>query len=263
MTSEQPGAPKILTAPYYERLNDLERRHWWCRSVRRAALALVEPAMCAGAVVLDAGCGAGGLLEAVAARWPNIRAIGVDVSGDALSYARARGLRGLAFGSATELPVAAESVDVLFSNDVLQHLPEREDERAVIEARRVLKADGILSIRASFGVDRSGGASRSPATRGLHRQYRLEEIEDLARRNGFRVERHLVLHALPRLLAGLTSSKHGSAQDSGGGLSTTVPAAPVNALMGLYARVEDFVAMRVPFALPSGDTQILMARKAS
>jgi len=33
--------------------------------------------------------------------------------------------------------------------------------------------------------------------------------------------------------------------------------------MGLYVRVEDFLAMRLPFTLPAGDTQILLARKVS
>ena len=245
MTSEEPAAPRILTAPYYERLNDLERRHWWCRSVRRVAIELARPFVRPGAVVLDAGCGAGGLLEAVAERWPDVRAVGVDVSWDALAFARERGLRDLIVGSAAELPVPDQSVNVVFSNDVLQHLAGGEDARAVRDAARVLKPGGILCVRTN------------PA------RYRRDLLDGLIRKAGLDIERHLVLHALPAALSKLRRRAATGDHVAESGLSTTVPAAPVNLLMGLYVRVEDFLVSRLPWTLAAGDARIVLARKPS
>jgi len=263
LNTDDRAAPKILTAPYYERLDDLERRHWWCRSVRRVALEMVEPFVAPGAVVLDAGCGAGGLLEEVTERWPEVRVVGADVSWDALKFARGRGLRGLIVGSAAELPVASESVDVVFSNDVLQHLDGEEDSRALLGTLRVLKRGGVVCVRVNLGHDGAGGASPSPTapTEAQHRQYGRQQLAELLTRAGFRVERHLVLHPLA---GAMSKGRQRKAQnhESGGGLSTRVPPAPVNSLMDLYVRVEDFVVSRLPWTLAAGDTQVLLARKS-
>ena len=263
MKGEDNAAPRILTAPYYERLEDLERRHWWCRSVRRVALRLVERHVRPGAVILDAGCGAGGLLEAAAERWPEVRLAGLDVSWDALALAQAREIQDLLAGSSSELPFRSKSVDVVFSNDVLQHLSEGEDLLALKESTRVLKRDGVLCLRVNVRHDRAGGASPSPTTRdgARHRQYGSEELAGLIQRTGLRVERHLVLHSLPAALSKWKRPREAS-HGSEGGLSTRVPPAPVNLLMDLYVRVEDFVVSRLPWTLRKGDAQIVLARKA-
>ena len=250
MTSE--GAPEILTAPYYERLDEIERRHWWCRSVRRVALDMAAPDL-AGATVLDAGCGTGGLLERLATGWPRTRGVGADVSADALRYARAKRIRDLLLACVIELPVASTSVDVLFSNDVLQHLPEGGDARALREARRVLKPGGLLCVRSNIGRDTGPGAGR-------HRRYGRRGLADLVRAAGFEIERHLILHALPSLLAPRRSSPGGHAS-SGGGLATTVPPAAINSLLDFYVRIEDRLARLLPFPFPFGDAQIVLARR--
>ena len=252
MNADHGAAPRILTAAYYERLDDLERRHWWCRSVRRVALEMVAPYVGPGAWILDAGCGAGGLLDAAAKRWPGARGIGVDVSWDALALARQRGLRGWIAGSAAALPLASRSADVVFSNDVLQHLAEEEEERALGEVHRVLRAGGLFCARTNLGRDRAAGASR-------HRVYGRGELAGLLERAGFLIERHLVLHPLAAVLGPRPEGKGHGAE---GGLSTKVPAAPVNLLMDAYVRVEDFVVRRLPTTLEVGDTQIVLARKA-
>jgi hypothetical protein len=41
-----------------------------------------------------------------------------------------------------------------------------------------------------------------------------------------------------------------------------VPPAPVNTLLGLYVRAEDRIARLLPFPLPFGDAQIVLARSA-
>ncbi len=246
------AAPEILTAPYYERLDELERRHWWCRSVRRAALGMASADFSVGAIVLDAGCGAGGLLARLAEGWPETRGIGADISADALAFARARRIRDLLFASALDLPIASGRVDVLFSNDVLQHLPEGADERALREARRVLKPGGLLCVRSNIGRGASPGS-------GLHRRYSRRELAGVITGAGFRIERHLVLHPLLSLFKrrARNAAPH---ETGGGGLATTVPPAVLNSLLDLHARVEDRLARLLPFPFPFGDAQIVLAR---
>lgn len=246
------SGPLILTAPYYERLDDLEQRHWWCRSVRRVNFDLCLPGLAEDATVLDAGCGAGGMLERLAGRRPRTRGIGVDLSADALRLARAKGLEHLQLASVTELPIASGSVDLVFSNDVLQHLPPGDDARALKEARRVLKPGGILCVRANLGRLAQG-------EQGVHRRYDRQRLAQLVRDAGFSIEKHLVLHPLPAILAPRRHARH--AGHGGGGLAMSVPPEPINRLLAAYTLFEDAITRRLPFAWPIGDSQTVLARR--
>ena len=248
------SGPLILTAPYYDRLDDLERRHWWCRSVRRVNFDLSLSRLPDRGTVLDAGCGAGGMLLHLATRRPNVRGVGLDLSADALRLARRKGLRFLQLASVTELPIASESVDLLFSNDVLQHLPEGDDARALEEARRVLKPGGLLCMRANFGRLAEG-------EQGVHRRYDRRRLAQLVRGAGFTIEKHLVLHPLPAMLAPRRHARH--AGHGGGGLAMSVPPEPINRLLAAYTLLEDAVTRRLPFAWPIGDAQTVLARRQS
>ena len=84
------------------------------------------------AEVLEVGCGTGLLLERMEAFAS--RAEGVDLSPGMLARARERGLT-VVEGSATHLPYADDSFDVVCSFKVLSHV--REIERALAEMVRV------------------------------------------------------------------------------------------------------------------------------
>ena len=109
--------------------------------------------------LLDIGCSVGATLEA-ASYFP-CRAVGVDVSADAVAYCQERGLNaqqveGLA------LPFDSDSFDVVVNWHVLEHV---EDVRKTLrEWRRVLKPGGILFLEtpdaASPKVRRRGSSYR-------------------------------------------------------------------------------------------------------
>jgi SAM-dependent methyltransferase len=252
------GGPEIFSPSYYERLDLLERRHWWCRSVRRVALRMIEPLTALTGVVLDAGCGTGGFLAAMAARHPSMRGVGADVSIDALGRARGHGVERLIDASVVALPVVSERIDLVVSNDVLQHLPEGEDARAVAETYRVLKPGGYFCLRSNLGTPVAAGPS-------LHRRYDRPALSRLVQAGGFSILKHRVLHPL----AGWWTSLHdqapgegeGEHKESGHGLSLVLPAAPINAAIDLYTRLEDAIVRRLPFCVPRGDSQILLAQK--
>ena len=94
-----------------------------------------------------------------------MRGIGADLSLDALDLARGHGLRDLMDASVVALPVVSQGVDLVISNDVLQHLPEGDDRRAVAESYRVLKPGGFFCVRSNLGAPVAAGSVPSSALR--------------------------------------------------------------------------------------------------
>jgi len=249
-------APAILTPAYYERLDDLERRHWWCRSVRRVARSWLASFLRPGASILDVGCGAGGFLGELGSARGDLRRTGVDVSPDAARRARPRAGRVL-LASASALPFRDVAFDVVLSHDVLQHLPDGDDARALAEARRVLSPGGVVSVRTNLGRDELGA-------RGLHRRYSPESLAFLVRASGLEVVRHALLHPLPALLgrlrgAGRRAVGHRTPEEHG--LALTVPPALLNVTLDLFTRLEEPLVCALPFRLGAGDVQVLLARR--
>ncbi len=102
-----------------------------------------EPAR-RGLKLLDAGCGTGGLtqkLKAFGTVW------GLDVSPQALDFAKRRGIRHLVRGVVTKLPFPNQTFDVLICVDVLYHASIKSDMIALKEFFRVLKPGGIAVVK--------------------------------------------------------------------------------------------------------------------
>ncbi|HET7126383.1 MAG TPA: methyltransferase domain-containing protein, partial [Lysobacter sp.] len=110
-------------------------------------------------VVVDLGCGPGRAAAAMQKRWPKARVLALDLALPMLREARASSKRGINLfarrpqpvcADARALPLAENSVDVLFSNLCLQWV---EDLGAVFAGfRRVLKPRGQLLL-STFGPD--------------------------------------------------------------------------------------------------------------
>ncbi len=100
-----------------------------------------------GRSVLDVGCGDGSLVRFFVRQ--GATAVGLDSSAAAIERARAAepaGDESYHVGSGENLPFEAASFDyVVFSNS-LHHLPVDAMDRALAEARRVLKPGGLLYI---------------------------------------------------------------------------------------------------------------------
>lgn len=108
----------------------------------------------AGAKVLDVGCGGGQLLLAMAARQPDWRLTGLDLSDGQVKRARARAAgagAGVDFvqGSALDLPFADDTFDGVVSVASIKHWPDPA--RGLAEIYRVLKPGGTMLV---FEVDR-------------------------------------------------------------------------------------------------------------
>ncbi len=116
--------------------------------------------LCTGRDVLDAGCGVGygsAYLAEVAAS-----VVGVDVSADAIAYARARyaGPRtSFEVMDVTALELADDSFDVVCSFETLEHV--RDPGAAVREAARVLRGDGAYVV-STPRVERTCSSPENP-----------------------------------------------------------------------------------------------------
>ena len=142
------NAPRIFTPEYYQRMRELEESSWWNAGMRDiAGMFLSLAALPPRGRLLDIGCGSGQTMTWFERMRPGWRSVGIDVAPEGLAAARSYGLNVLR-ASALDVPVASQSVDVVITLDVLQHVPlGGGDVKAISEIARVLKPGGHLFIR--------------------------------------------------------------------------------------------------------------------
>ena len=97
-----------------------------------------------GGVVVDLGCGDGTFTVEVARRVGAGRTVGVEFVDSIAGQAREAGVEVLVADLGEQLPIDDESVDVVHSNQVIEHLPRTD--HFLAEIRRILKSDGYAVI---------------------------------------------------------------------------------------------------------------------
>jgi SAM-dependent methyltransferase len=100
--------------------------------------------------VLDLACGFGKTTFSLKRRWPDADVAGIDLAAPCLTLARRMASeRGLVIdwrqGDIAQLPYPAGSIDVVTVTMSLHELPLDAIHRALAEARRVLRPDGVLA----------------------------------------------------------------------------------------------------------------------
>jgi SAM-dependent methyltransferase len=129
----------------YLKLADVEDRMWYFRALHEHAATMIRSHRPdARGVLLDAGCGTGGFLRRAATKFPALRFTGIDLFQIACDLARELGTPRVARASSTALPFADQSMAVVTSLDVLQHIPD--EEKAVAEIFRVLEPGGLAVV---------------------------------------------------------------------------------------------------------------------
>ena len=179
----------------YEYLYQLEERFWWFAGMREVTAALLDPHLPPrDRAILDAGCGTGGNLEWLARYAGHGAVAGIDLIETALQFCRERGAQRLSQASATDLPFADRSFDLVTSFDVLVQIPgEGADERAMREMFRVLRPGGIAFVRCAAYEWMKSGHDQALSTQ---RRYDLEELKQKLRRAGFEVLRETYANSL-------------------------------------------------------------------
>ncbi len=172
----------------YQYLYDLESQFWWFVGMRELTAALLDPSLIEkqARMILDIGCGTGGNLEWLRRYVGDGRIIGLDFVDTALRFCQQSGERLLVQASATDLPFADESFDLVTSFDVLEQLGGSADERAMHEMYRVLRPGGVAFVRApAYEWMKSG---HDAALNSQHR-YTVGEMRGKLERAGFKIRR--------------------------------------------------------------------------
>jgi SAM-dependent methyltransferase len=257
-------APLCIDDPaYFDRLADVEARHWWALGMWRLASYWLDGALVgrSDVRVLDVGCGTGLTAARLSGRPEVGEVVGLDPSPEALALAAGRHDGRLVLGSALDLPFDPGRFDLVTCFDVLQHLPPGGDRQAVGELKRVLSPKGLALVRSN---GRGWGGDGSA--------YRLADVVRLFQNAGFRIRRASYANGLPALaqevrgrLARWTRPGHDReaplSHPSGGGLRIRVPHPHVNRLMGKVSGAEAWLAGRIGVPLPFGHSTLVLAER--
>ena len=169
----------------YHKLDRLEDRMWWFAASHRNLLTLSSrqvPLDAGAQPILDAGCGTGGFLAQLAARYPNRALFGLDVNPLACRRAAAKSARPVCVGSINALPFPEGVFAAVFSIDVLCH--SSVDERsAVLQFRHCLADNGCLVVNVPAY---SWMLSRHDAAVHNVRRYTTKGVRRLLESSGFR-----------------------------------------------------------------------------
>lgn len=134
--------------------------------------------------ILDAGCGTGFNLNYYAGS--GSRALfGIDLADPAIQCVKTKGIHTATQASITAIPFRSGLFDIVFSFEVITHVPRNLHEEALKEIGRVLKPGGSLFIRVpAFMWLWSSHDEEIEATY----RYRLPELREKVTGAGLRIE---------------------------------------------------------------------------
>jgi SAM-dependent methyltransferase len=140
-----------MRAEEFAPLFALEAGHWWFRGMREITAAILDPVAADFAPdgrpvrILDIGCGTGLMLSWLERYSRGAPVVGLEYSAGGIAFCRSRGHTALIHGTATDLPFATASFDLVTTFEVLDEIPD--DRPAFREIARVLRPGGRVLIR--------------------------------------------------------------------------------------------------------------------
>ncbi len=232
-----------------------ESRHWWFTA--KAAFMekiLTQWVPVQDPFVLDAGCGTGHNMLYLAKQGSYV---GVDVSGKALSFCQTNGHTRLVQADLLGLPFKPESVDVILSLDVVEHVGNPWS--LIRQYKRVLKKDGYCVIAVP-----AYGFLFGPHDEALshYKRYSPGMIRSLIEEAGFEVLHENYLYCIPffpaaivRLFRKICCRDQKPSTDM-----YLMPLPFVNELMQKLMALEVWLLGKVP--MPFGTSIVVVAKKS-
>lgn len=175
--SRLPDHPQVVERGHPE----VERRRV------RGQLKFLEPLLCDGGVYLELGAGVGALARQVAALADFVYAVDVSrviTASDPLPHNMA-----FVLSDGTSVPVPPESVDVAFSNQLMEHLHPDDALEQLANVYAAIKPGGIYFCITPSRLSGPHDVSRhfDEVAAGFHlKEYTYAELEALFRQAGFR-----------------------------------------------------------------------------
>ncbi len=177
----------------YRKMAGVEDAMWYYRALHRHVLRSLARTLPTGpTLVLDAGCGTGGLLRRLREAQPAWTLTGLDFSPIACELARERTGGDIVQGSVAALPFADATFDAVVSCDVVCQVADPA--QALREFHRCLKPGGpvVLTMPAYQWM-----FSYHDKEVGNLRRYSRGEVNALLLAAGFRIERSTYWNMLP------------------------------------------------------------------
>lgn len=167
----------------YHKLAQVEDSMWYFRALHAHAADLIRahhPA--ASGALLEAGCGTGGFIRNASQWFPKLRFFGIDLFQIACELARQSDTPRITRASVTALPFEDNSMSVVTSLDVIQHVADHQT--AASEIFRVLEPGGLAVINAPAYM---WLWSYHDTATGAERRYTLPEMIQLLTAAGFQI----------------------------------------------------------------------------
>jgi SAM-dependent methyltransferase len=167
----------------YEKMERAEDGMWWYAGLHAHLLFFLRQSLGdrKNAVVLDAGCGTGGLLRALAEVIPQSCVLGLDADERACVSARVKTRCPVCVGSVDAIPFSESTFTAIVSADVLCHRSV-DDVQALLNLNRCLATGGtlVLNLPAYQWL-------HSAHDRAVHqsRRYTRTRVHELLRAAGF------------------------------------------------------------------------------
>lgn len=171
-----------MPAGSHERLFRHEDSHWWCRTVRRITLdALARHGIARNGLIIDAGCGSGGLLREIS-EYGN--ALGVELAAEALRFAASATGVPLLRANVRRLPFVDNCADAVVALDLLCNMEGDFEVETLMEIRRVLRPRGLLFMNLPAHRFMAGAHD---LRMGVRRRYETSDIINFTTESGFRI----------------------------------------------------------------------------
>ncbi len=234
----------------YDRMAELDGRHWWYRARRDILADLIERkiALPEDARILEIGCGTGHNLEMLA-RFGKVEGIEIDEAARAIASSRLG--QTVIDSPLPELPgVADNNYDLVAILDVLEHV--EADREALATISRKLKPGGrVLITVPAFPWMWSG----HDEVNHHKRRYTRATLKRVIEESGMKLDMMSWFNSLlfPVAVAARMASRVTGKRDSG----DKMPPAPVNALFETLFGLERYALGRLPF--PPGVSLVAIA----
>lgn len=232
-----------------------EQDYWWFLGRRRIVDNLVRKVFKGGKgrFALDAGCGTGIVLKDLK---KYAIPVGVDHSEAALKYTKKRGCNNIISGNICNLPFKNESFDLITILGVLYNEGVSDDGRAVAEAYRVLKQDGIAIIdEAAYNFLQS----KHNMSVGGVRRYTRTHLTSKIRKYGFEILKssYWNILLLPVFFL-IVAAENLFLRNKQLSRLTRLPRV-INTILKKYLYLESFLMRYISF--PFGSSIIIVAKK--
>lgn len=169
-----------MKAEEYQTLRAQEDHHWWYATLHQQVIEALSEHSQQPLILLDAGCGTGGLLSQLRSH----QTTGLDISPHAIAACHQRSLHPVYQASVHDIPCSDDQFDAVLSLDVLYHA-EVDEKAALREMSRVLKPGGLLILNLPAHECLRG--SHDEAVCGV-RRYNSCHVEDWLRPFNLRVK---------------------------------------------------------------------------